>query len=112
MNIASPRPFEQAVADQIKDRTADACQCLRVMVDADASRYDRARDLLKAIALFPEQLADTSREGTKYILAKLLNQARALRDLGLRSHWTYDLNVHIAVLAAIKAEQKNLERAP
>jgi len=52
MNIASPRPFEQAVADQIKDRTADACQCLRVMVDADASRYDRARDLLKAIALF------------------------------------------------------------
>ena len=78
------------------------------MIAADAAAYARARDLPKLTALSPHELADGSIAGTERIAAKLASLARAQHALGLRGHWSYDLNRHLALLAALKAERAHL----
>ena len=62
------------------------------MIAADVAAYARARDLPKLTALSPHELADGSIAGTERIAAKLASLARAQHALGLRGHWSYDLN--------------------
>ena len=78
------------------------------MVAAGAAAYVRARDLPKLFALHPEQLADDSIVGTAAIVIRLAALARAQARLGRRRHWSYDLNRHLAVLIALKAERAHL----
>ena len=78
------------------------------VIAADAAAYARARDLPKLFALSPHELADDSIAGTDRIAAKLASLARAQHALGLRGHWSYDLNRHLALLAALKAERGHL----
>jgi len=79
------------------------------MILADASRYERSRDLPKALTFLSPLAEDHSELGTRYVIQKLCAAAGNMRSLGLQAHWSYDLNRHIAVLAALASEQLRLE---
>jgi hypothetical protein len=74
------------------------------MADAGARLYSRPRDLPKLIALWPHELADESSKGNLYILEKLRRALCAERRRALSGHWSYDLNRHLGLLSAYKAE--------
>src|SRR5262245_15601239 len=83
---------------------ATAARIYAGMTDAGARRYESERDLPKLIALWPKELADRSEKGLLLILAKLRRALRAERTRGLAGHWSYDLNRHLGLLSAFKAE--------
>jgi len=74
------------------------------MADAGARVYSRPRDLPKLIALWPHELADESSKGNLYILGKLRRALCTERRRALSGHWSYDLNRHLGLLSAYKAE--------
>ena len=78
------------------------------MIAASAAGYSRARDLPKLLALSPDQIEDDGASATERIVAKLSARARAQAVLGRRRHWSYDLNRHLALLAALRAERAHL----
>jgi hypothetical protein len=64
----------------------------------------RARDLPRLIALWPHELADQSSEGSLLILSKLRRSLRDERRRALADHWSYELNRHLGLMTAYKAE--------
>ena len=83
-------------------RAADA-------VIADGKRaYDRSRMLPRVLPLGPEDIFGPEPETTRRILLKLASALRTERARGRAGHWTYDLNRHMGLLQALKAEQKRL----
>lgn len=82
------------------------------MADAGARIYLRVRDLPKLIALWPCELADETPEGSLRVLAKLRRALRAERRGGGAGHWSYDLNRHLGLLSAYKAELAALGSRP
>jgi hypothetical protein len=78
------------------------------MAAASADAYARARDLPKLIALWPHELADESVEGCRLVLGKLRRALRAERRRATSGHWSYDLNRHVALVSAYKAELARL----
>lgn len=85
-----------------------AIRAFGAMTDAEAGRYSRSRDLPGLIALWPRELADSSPEGGLHILSKLTRALRAERRRALAGHWSYDLNRHLALMDAYKAELGSL----
>jgi len=79
------------------------------MAEADARRYERSRDLVSLIALWPKEAQDHSLAGTTLIVEKLEKALRAERRRGLSGHWCYDLNRHAALISALKAERERLQ---
>jgi hypothetical protein len=81
------------------------------MVDAGAGCYLRARDLPRLIALWPREIADQSSQGSLLILSKLRRALRAERRRALAGHWSYELNRHLGLMTAYKAELGLMRRA-
>jgi hypothetical protein len=81
------------------------------MVDAGSGCYLRTRDLPRLIALWPHELADQSPEGILLILSKLRRALSAERRRGLAGHWSYELNRHLGLMTAYKAELGSMRRA-
>jgi hypothetical protein len=75
-----------------------------------SAAYDRERDLGRLIALWPKEIADTSTAGRLRIVARLRQALRAERVRGRAGHWAYDLNRHVALALALKAETAELGR--
>lgn len=67
-------------------------------------RYDRLRDLPRLIALYPQELCDFSNDGTSAIVSRLQLALRTERRRGQAGHWTYDLERHLQLVRAYKAE--------
>lgn len=74
--------------------------------------YCRATQLPKLLPLWPAEIADHTLAGTARIAALLRRALRAERRRGRSGHWTYDLNRHIALSDALKAERAALRRFP
>ena len=89
----------------------DAPRIFGIMVEAGAARYLRARDLPRLIALWPHELADQSAEGSLLILSKLRRALRAERRRALAGHWSYELNRHLGLMTAYKAELGLMRRS-
>ena len=68
------------------------------------SRYCRATDLPKLVAMWPHQINDMPTSGHARLIAKLKRALREERLRGLSGHWTYDLARHSPLLAAYKCE--------
>ncbi len=85
-----------------------AIRAFGAMTDAEAGLYLRSRDLPCLIALWPRELANLSPEGGLHILSKLKRALRAERRRALAGHWSYDLNRHLALMSAYKAELGSL----
>lgn len=79
-------------------------QSIRCVRTAHRSAYDRERDLPRLVALWPADLADTSRGARLRLLAKLRSALRRERQRGLAGHWCYDLARHAGLLAAYREE--------
>lgn len=78
------------------------------MIAAGVASYSRARDLPKLLTLPPEEIEDDGASATERIVMKLAARTRAQALLGRRRHWSYDLNRHLALLTALKAERAHL----
>ena len=89
----------------------DASAIFGTMVEAGAGCYVRARDLPRLIALWPRELCDQTSEGSLLILSKLRRALRAERRRALAGHWSYDLNRHLGLMTAYKAELGLMRRA-
>jgi hypothetical protein len=70
--------------------------------------YRRERHLQGLIPVTQEETADTSRAARIHIVALLRRALRAERVRGRSGHWAYDLNRHMSLLQALKAEQAGL----
>lgn len=55
------------------------------------------------------QLDDESAEGCRLVLGKLRRALRAERRRATSGHWSYDLNRHLALVSAYKAELARLK---
>ena len=71
--------------------------------------YRRLRDLPRLAGLWPREIHDMSMVGTLTIIAKLRQALRAERRRGSAGHWSYDLERHLSLTRAIKAELASLE---
>lgn len=80
-------------------------------VAASAAVYDRARDLPRLLALWPQEIEDRTEAGRLYLLAKLRRALRAERRRARANHWSYDLNRHLGLLSAYKGELADLALA-
>ncbi len=89
----------------------DASRIFGTMVDAGSGCYLRARDLPRLVALWPHELADQSPEGSLLILSKLRRALRAERRRAVAGHWSYELNRHLGLMTAYKAELGSMRRA-
>jgi len=78
------------------------------MIAAGAADYMRGRDLPKLLKVSEDELERFTVESTERIVARLTRAARAQGALGRRRHWSYDMNRHLAVLIALKAERASL----
>lgn len=93
--------------------TATGDASLRVCYPSEHNEpapYSRERHLRRLIPLEPENLADVGLAGTLRIVAQLRRALRAERNRGKAGHWSYDLNRHLSLVAAIKAETVSLQR--
>jgi hypothetical protein len=78
-------------------------------VIADGSEaYDRGRMLPRVLPLGPDDISGREPETTRRIVLKLARALRLERARGRAGHWTYDLNRHIGLMQAMKAEQERL----
>lgn len=77
-----------------------------------AQAYVRSRDLPRLIALWPHEIEDLSVDGTLLVLAKLRKALRTERVRARGGHWSYDLNRHLGLLSAYRAELARLSARP
>jgi hypothetical protein len=70
--------------------------------------FSRETQLPKLIGLWPSEVTDYSLEGTERIVAQLRKAIRAERRRAQQGHWTYDINRHLALAEALKAEEARL----
>ena len=105
---ADEQPKANRDARRMRHR-APAKRIFGTMAAAGAVAYSRARDLPKVIALWPHELDDESVEGCRLVLGKLRRALRAERRRATSGHWSYDLNRHLALVSAYKAELARLK---
>jgi hypothetical protein len=96
--IRSVRFFETAV-DSVKN-----------VVGQGAEHYDRARHLRRFASVWPGEGADDSPQSRRALRLRLARALRRERSLGQAGHWSYDLNRHIALLQAFRAETQEAPR--
>lgn len=71
--------------------------------------YQRALDLPRLLPLMPGELADYSAAGTSKILAHIRKALRQERRRARQTHWAYNLQLHLGLLAAEQQEQQRLD---
>jgi len=83
---------------------AGAGEIINGLIENGAAAYDRQRHLPFLIAIEPAVLADDSAETSERIMKRLDRALRGERQRGRAGHWAYDLNRHIALTRAYRAE--------
>lgn len=79
-------------------------------IDAGVLRYRRREMLPRLLPIDPADVADDSEDCTKKLCLRLLSALRRERSRGRAGHWSYDLNRHIGLLQAYRAERRTLRR--
>jgi hypothetical protein len=69
--------------------------------------YDRRRMLPRVLPVGPDEISGVEPENAPHRV-KAARALRTERARGRASHWTHDLNRHIALMQAMKAEQQRL----
>jgi hypothetical protein len=75
---------------------------------AGEEAYERTRDLPRLIRLDLRLTSANTRETLEHIVSRLERALRAERHRARSGHWTYDLNRHIALRQAFRAEAARL----
>jgi hypothetical protein len=71
-------------------RCVTAGQSTEAMIDADASVYERERDLPKLLALRTHEIKDQSVSGTNQVIQRLSQALESMTQLARMRHWSYD----------------------
>jgi hypothetical protein len=79
-------------------------------IDAGVLRYRRREMLPRLLPVDPEDIADDNEKHTRKLCLRLLSALRRERSRGRAGHWSYDLNRHIGLLQAYRAERRTLRR--
>jgi len=87
-----------------------AAAALEGQIRAGAIAYRRERDLAGLIRGAEKLPGEDEKAHAGRILARLRNALRAERARARAGHWSYDLNRHIALKAALKAESEASSR--
>jgi hypothetical protein len=103
INRSGPRPVGKG-----RPRAAHS---LGLVVSAGSEAYNREKHLPRLLPLLPSEIADLTSAARRRIVARLARALRAERMRGRSGHWTYDLNRHIALSQAYRAERQQLEEA-
>ncbi|MEA2839237.1 MAG: hypothetical protein QOF41_567 [Methylobacteriaceae bacterium] len=88
-----------------------ACRTIDGVIDAGREIYERGRMLLRLLPVGPDEIAGAEPETTRRIVLKLARALRTERARGRAGHWTYDLNRHLGLAQALKAERERLSAA-
>lgn len=112
----TPRFARQTAARATPDREIDGAAHQKASFASNAptvttrrieqahTAYCRERHLPRLVPMDFENLTDSDAAAALRIIAMLERALRAERRLGKAGHWTYDLNRHISLVAALKAE--------
>ncbi len=73
-----------------------------------AAAYDRATALRRFYRLSEETIRSETPEAAQAVVREIERALR--RERGRAGHWTYDLNRHIGLLVALRAERERLAR--
>jgi hypothetical protein len=73
--------------------------------------FHRESELPGLIGVWPSELRTESVDAAARIVALLRKAIRSERQRGRAGHWTYDLNRHLALVEALRAEQARLREA-
>lgn len=71
--------------------------------------YERHRLLPRLVPIGPDELADATPRGRRRVLYRLARALRGERARGRAGHWTYDLDRHLGLIQAYRAERAALE---
>jgi hypothetical protein len=77
-------------------------------IERAGEAYERTRDLPRLIRLDSRLTSANTRETLEHIVSRLERALRAERHRARSGHWTYDLNRHIALRQAFRAEAARL----
>jgi hypothetical protein len=78
-------------------------------VASTKGEYRRAEQLPALLKIWPHELEDYSYPGTLKLAALLRKALRAERIRARTGHWAYDLNRHLGLMEALKAERERLK---
>lgn len=81
---------------------------VRAVVKIGAAAYDRRTMLPRLLPLGPQEVNAVGAPATRRFCALLARALRAERNRGRSGHWTYDLNRHLGLVQALKAERRRL----
>jgi len=70
--------------------------------------YDRKIMLPRVIPVMPAELEDSGEDTARRIIQRIARALRGERARGRGGHWAYDLNRHVALIRAYKAERRRL----
>ncbi|HEY8161999.1 MAG TPA: DUF6477 family protein [Methylocystis sp.] len=97
---------DAAKSDAIQRLKANARPALEAALTASLAGYDRLGALSRFHRLSRETIMSETPEAARAVLREI---ERALRvERARRGHWTYDLNRHIGLLVAHRAETARL----
>lgn len=85
-----------------------AVAALQASLDSGLKGYDRRRSLARFHRLSAETIESETPDAARAVLREIERAMRAER--ARIGHWTYDLNGHIALLVAHRAEKARLAR--
>jgi hypothetical protein len=88
-----------------------ACRAMDGLINAGRETYDRGRMLVRLLPVGPDDILGHEPETTRRIVLKLARALRTERARGRAGHWTYDLNRHVGLVQALKAEEERLAAA-
>jgi hypothetical protein len=71
--------------------------------------YERQRLLPRLVPIGPDELADATPRGRRRVLYRLARALRCERARGRAGHWTYDLDRHLGLIQAYRAERAALD---
>lgn len=111
MSVTSdlPRRSHSAAAWRATARLkAGAGPAVTAALDAGLAGYDRLEALSRFHRLSRETILSDAPEAARQVIGEIERALRAERARG--GHWTYDLNRHIALLVAHRAESARLAR--
>ena|GEM_PF-3168174 len=89
-------------------RRSEMRASLNRLIAAGSARYDRERHLPRLIAIHPDELNNPDAALQRDIVQRLNRALHGERRKARSANWSYDLNRHIALMQAYKAELETL----
>jgi hypothetical protein len=111
LRLSEKRGPAMAQHNSRRNLQRQARRTLDGVIDSGRQTYERGRMLVRLLPVGPDDIVGAEPETTRRIVLKLARALRTERARGRAGHWTYDLNRHMGLLQALKAEQERLAAA-